>query len=266
MEDTDCSSGELCINGHCINGCNLPGACGVNALCQTVLHRTHCSCPQCYSGVPEIECKRLLNCDLSPIDRGPAGKVICNENVDCDANEACIQHECIDPCATLTSCDHPLKKCETRGHKPFCICRFGFYLTELGELTCAPEQMECLTDEECSKSLTCSKGKCQNPCNVDGKSPCQGNKTCAVINHKPICLCMDDCNPSVSVCLRDAGCSPQMICRNYECVDPCVNITCPRDTYCFVDDHVPVCKYCADGSRYHADQGCVRSKNYFSFS
>lgn len=258
VNDVDCSSEHLCIEGKCINGCNLPGACGINALCQTVLHRTQCSCPTCHSGVPELECKRLLNCE--PGHDRPTGRVICSEDKDCASNETCVEHECVDAClASQTSCE-PLKKCETRAHKPLCICKFGFYLTAEGELTCAPEQMECLSDQECSKSLTCANGKCQNPCSVNGQSPCEGNKTCAVINHKPICLCLDDCNPSLSVCLRDAGCAPDMVCRNYECVNPCVNVTCPRDTFCAVDNHVPVCKYCAEGYRLDAEEGCVRSK------
>lgn len=254
--DANCPKDKTCINGHCIDGCSIPGACGVNALCHTVLHKLQCSCPQCHSGLPSVECKRIANCDPA----GPSSRVICSTNKDCAANEACVERECVDPCliSAASSCE-PLKRCETRNHKPICICKFGFYLTENGELSCAPELMECVADDECSSNFVCTKGKCHNPC-VSETPLCDGNKTCAVINHKPVCLCMDDCNPSLSMCLRDAGCSPDTVCRNYECIDPCLNISCPQDTHCFVENHVPVCKFCAEGWRYDAKAGCVRSK------
>ncbi len=241
----------------------------MNALCQTVLHRHQCSCPQCYSGQPLFECLRITGCEVE----GPARRVSCKENKDCPSNEACLERECVDPCAVNVavarasgtavahSCE-PLKKCVTRNHQPVCICKFGFYLTENGELSCAPEQMECTADEECATSYACSKGKCRNPCATD-QPLCDANKTCAVINHRPVCLCLEDCNPSVSVCLRDAGCSSDTVCRNYECIDPCVNITCPEGEHCFVDEHVPVCKACAEGWTFDSKQGCIqRSKKF----
>lgn len=270
--DVDCASDKTCINGHCIDGCSLHGACGTNALCQTVAHRVQCTCPRCYSGVPEYECAPLANCDAGR-------RVVCATNKDCAANEMCVKRECIDPCAPSApplsppiACE-PLKKCETRNHKPVCICKYGFYLTENGELTCAPEQMECQADDECSSTFACAKGKCRNPCLGDDslsaaqqpKPLCEANRTCAVINHKPVCLCMDDCNPSLTVCLRDAGCPSDTVCRNYECVDPCLNMTCPQNAFCVVEEHVPVCKFCPPGWRHDAETlGCVRSKELWT--
>lgn len=249
--DTDCVNDKTCINGHCIDGCSLPGACGVNAFCQTILHTPQCSCLPCHSGDPHLECLRLANCDR---------RVICSADKDCISSEACIEHECVNPCLVEVNACEPLKKCETRNHKPVCSCKYGHMLTENGELLCAPAKLECLIDEDCASNLTCSLGRCHNPCDV--KIPlCEPNRTCAVVNHRPVCLCMDDCNPSLSMCLRDAGCSPDTVCRNYECINPCSNITCPNGSHCFVENHTPICKFCNEGWSFDQQAGCVRSKN-----
>ena len=144
-----------------------------------------------------------------------------------------------------------------------CSCKYGHLLSDAGELICAPERYECLVNEDCATSMACALGRCYDPCAVrEGDPPlCEGNKTCSVVHHRPVCLCTDDCNPSLTMCLRDAGCSPKTSCRNYECIDPCANFTCQSGAHCFVENHVPVCKFCADGWTFDAREGCIQSKD-----
>lgn len=261
--DVNCTSDNTCINGRCIDACIVRGACGINALCQTVLHRPQCSCPQCYNGNPNIECRRLPNCDLN-VPRPSYGRILCSSDKDCSRNLACINGECKDPCLTSSIICDPLKKCETWNHTPLCICKSGFYLSETGDLTCATQKMECFTNEDCSANLACFKGKCQNPCNTSDKNICSNGKKCVVIDHHPICLCDENCSPSVSICLRDAGCPSDTVCHNYQCINPCINVTCPSEAHCFVENHKPLCRVCPPGFRSDTHGTCLRGNHLFS--
>jgi hypothetical protein len=251
--DTDCAADRICINERCIDGCILPGACGSNAICQTIRHKTVCTCPPCRTGNPRQECLHMANCYKV---------VICQSDEDCLTNEACVQRECIDPCLMNPNFCDTLNKCETRNHRPICSCKYGHLLSDAGELMCAPERLECLVNEDCATNMACALGRCYNPCAArDDKPLCEGNKTCSVVRHRPVCLCTEECNPSLTMCLRDAGCSPETVCRNYECIDPCLNFTCPDGSHCFVENHVPVCKFCDEGWTFDAREGCVQSKD-----
>ena len=53
--NTDCPNYLACRNQQCKDPC--VGACGVQALCDVVMHAAGCSCPIGYEGDPYIECK-----------------------------------------------------------------------------------------------------------------------------------------------------------------------------------------------------------------
>ncbi|KAJ4432712.1 hypothetical protein ANN_21349 [Periplaneta americana] len=110
-----------------------------------------------------------------------------------------------------------------------------------------------------SETSTCIDNQCQNPCTASRVPPCSADKTCDVLDHHPVCICTRNCNPSLSICLRDNGCPPQLACRGYRCMDPCVNVTCTDDAPCFVEEHKPVCKFCPPGFVTDSKYGCLKA-------
>lgn len=194
---------------------------------------------------------------LPPID--------CSNDLDCPENLACdrMNGDCRDPCLSMKkSCDIN-KRCQVRDHRPMCVCKHGFVVNEIGELTCAPDTLTCSRDVDCPSNAACIYGKCQNPCNSHATpTPCSNGKTCEVLDHRPVCVCLKNCNPSLSICLRDSGCSPELACRNYRCVDPCNESTCPADAPCYVEEHKPICKFCPPGFVPDTKYGCMKGKHH----
>lgn len=250
----------------------MRGACGTNALCKTVLHRPRCSCPNCYVGRPSVECRPDPNCGpaITITSPRPADTTItsigdrhhqCADDSECAQNQHCDRYGlCSDPCDDgALRCDEN-KKCETRRHRPVCVCKSGFVVNEFGELTCAPDKRECSRDDECASNMACIDLKCRNPCVVaTGRpAPCSADKSCQVQDHKPICICMKDCSPSISICLRDSGCPAGLACRNYQCINPCDYASCAANSPCFVEDHKPICKFCPPGFAADARNGCQK--------
>lgn len=251
----------------CSNPCALREACGRNALCQTVLHRPRCACPSCYIGRPNIECKPDPQCEAEGTTRPNDANdemTYCQSDSDCRETLACNGNgQCIDPCESQNFLCEGNKRCETRRHRPVCVCKSGFVVNEFGELTCAPDKRECTRDDECASNMACIDLKCQSPCVVTGGSrepPCAADKSCQVQDHKPICICMKDCSPSISICLRDSGCPAGLACRNYQCINPCDSAACAANSPCFVEDHKPICKFCPQGFVADARNGCQKGK------
>lgn len=233
----------------------MRGVCGDNALCQPVLHKPRCSCPECHTGTPEISCQPDPKCEAT--HPHPSVPILCTSDDNCPSTMACFTGNCRNPCLmSILKCDLN-KKCEVRHHKPMCVCKNGFSVSDSGELSCAPDSLECSFNDQCTSNLACIKGKCVSPCS---SLTCPVEKICEVINHRPVCLCTKDCNPSLTICLRDNGCPPQQACSNFRCVDPCLNTTCPQDAPCFVEDHKPVCKFCPAGFSSDQKYGCLKGK------
>ena len=74
-----------------------------------------------------------------------------------------------------------------------------------------------------SAHLGCSNGRCVNPC--DNPRICPTDKQCQVFNHLPTCVCVEGCNPSVSICLKDRGCPAHQACVNYQESGLCINVS-----------------------------------------
>lgn len=265
QSDVDCPSEKACIGGQCSDPCTMRGACGENALCQTVLHRPRCTCPNCYVGRPHIECTPDPNCAAQTTPRPNVVPVrACREDSDCHQTLHCDTNgQCTDPCENPTYVCEGNKRCETRRHRPVCVCKAGFIVNEYGELICAPETRECHRDDECASNKGCIEGRCVNPCaeNARRGRPCPSDKQCQVVDRKAVCVCMKDCHPSLSICLRDTGCPSDKACRNYQCVNPCDQATCAANSPCYVEDHKPICKFCPPGFVADARNGCLKGKN-----
>jgi hypothetical protein len=165
---------------------------------------------------------------------------------------------CQDPCDFKNvACDQG-KRCEVRRHRPVCVCKHGFVLNEAGEMACGPNPIECRVDDECASNLACVQGRCTNPC-AGTRNPCTAsNKVCQVLDHRAVCICVEDCTASVSICLRDRGCPPTMACVNFQCRNPCENSTCPENRPCYVEEHKAVCKFCPPGFVVNPQYGCIQ--------
>lgn len=259
--DIDCPNEKACINFQCIDPCTLRGACGLNALCQTVMHRPRCSCPECHVGSASTACHPDPKC-LTTQPR-PAVSTVCRFDSDCSASLACnaASGECYDPCKNPLFKCRGNKKCEVHHHRATCVCKNGFVVNERGEIACAPENAECARNNECPSNKACIEGRCQNPCTSSPKSPCPPEKGCDVMNHKPVCICLKNCSPSLSICLRDNGCPSNQACRAFRCEDPCLTAGCPENTPCTVEDHKPICKFCPPGFIPDAKYGCLKGKH-----
>lgn len=57
---TECSGEEICQNGQCLNPCDQPQACGMNAKCSIRSRVKQCSCPPGFTGTPDVECVRSM--------------------------------------------------------------------------------------------------------------------------------------------------------------------------------------------------------------
>lgn len=212
--------------------------------------------------MPQTACNPDPRCDT--ITTWPEIPSIgCNSDRDCSAGLACHggTRECRDPCSDFKHSCEPNKRCQVRNHQPLCVCKFGFVVSESGELACAPDTANsCHADMECPSNASCLSGRCQNPCLRRGNI-CSDDRVCEVLDHKAVCLCVNDCTPSLSICLRDAGCPANMACQNYKCVDPCLDGACPDNAPCYVEDHKPICKFCPIGFVPDAKYGCMKGKH-----
>lgn len=223
---TECASNKACINQKCADPC--PGTCGLNANCQVVNHSPICSCIPRYTGDPFTRCY--------PIPPPPPPEI-----------EPVPQNPCVpSPCG-------PNSECREIGGNPSCSC----LPTYIGSPpNCRPE---CTVNPECPSNLACITQKCRDPC----PGSCGTNARCNVINHTPICSCIegytgdpfsycnpkpppppkpvesDPCNPSpcganaqcnngICTCLPEYQGDPYRGCRP-ECV---LNNDCPRNLAC----------------------------------
>lgn len=239
----------------------------MNALCRPVSHRAQCSCPDCYAG----DATSGAGCAPDPsgcVRSGPGDPTTaattvkwCAVDADCPASLACAADgACRDPCdgGLVASCDPP-KTCVVRGHRARCACAFGFAVSELGELSCAPAARQCRDDGDCAPHERCTgRGQCRDAC--DGGAACPSGKKCLALDHRPVCACATDCSPAASMCLRDAGCPEHQACVRYGCVDPCANVTCPANAPCAVRAHKAVCEPCPAGYSADSKSGCLKGK------
>ena len=262
--DSDCSADLACLAGRCVDPCSRRAACGDNALCSVVLHKPRCECPQCHVGKPHVSCR------LDPACAAPTSPVIeekeepssgCKKDTDCSATAACNRNtgQCIDPCGSLF-CESN-KKCIVAGHKPTCQCKHSLVINHEGSLTCPDREVECRQHADCPSNQACSEaGRCRSPCDASDPSAttCPKGKQCQVLDHKAVCMCVEGCNPSVSICLKDRGCPPGQACIGYQCRNPCEEKKCPNGTPCEVEDHKAVCKFCPPGFTTDPNYGCIK--------
>lgn len=90
-----------------------------------------------------------------------------------------VEDEIRDPC--VPSPCGPNSQCRPVGTTPSCSCLIDFIGSPPN---CRPE---CTINPECSSNLACIWQKCKDPC----PGSCGVGAQCSVINHTPICTCLD---------------------------------------------------------------------------
>ncbi|VEN50381.1 unnamed protein product, partial [Callosobruchus maculatus] len=220
---SECAQDKACINQKCSDPC--PGTCGLNANCQVINHSPICSCKAQFTGDPFTRCFPIPPPLKEPVK---------------------IQNPCVpSPCG-------PNSICQDVNGVPSCSCVANYIGTPPN---CRPE---CTINSDCPSNLACINQKCKDPC----PGSCGSNAQCSVINHTPICSCIegyigdpfsyckikpvevkpveaDPCNPSP--CGANARCSngvcsclPEYQGNPYEgCRPECVlNSDCSRNLAC----------------------------------
>lgn len=184
----------MCYNGECLNPCILGVPCAANAECYGDAHRAACKCPSGYAGNPFDHCER----------------VECRVNTDCPADRACLEHRCINPCASIANPPCASNAiCYAQNHAAGCRCPehlpIGNPLAYCERATPPPEEPECRTDVDCPSRLACIKNECVNPC--EELSPCSPTAQCRVLDTVPVrtmtCTCPEGWVPNV-----DGECRP----------------------------------------------------------
>ena len=104
----------------------------------------------------------------------------CKSDSECPLTQACIDRECQDPCP-FEQCGVNAE-CSVRNHRPKCTC----LPDHIGNPYDRCRRPECLTDPDCSTTLTCRNEKCVDPCD------CAQNADCTPRNHRGICNCIPD--------------------------------------------------------------------------
>ena len=130
--DDECLSNQACRNRACINPCSFDDPCSSTAQCSVSNHKAECNCPPGLTGDPyslcvpsKIEIKLILmghffKQTIFVVKRGE-----CQHDTECPDNKACINNQCLDPCTLHDPCGKNAE-CETRGHRPVCMCPSGW--------------------------------------------------------------------------------------------------------------------------------------------
>ena len=189
------------------NPCS-PSPCGPNSICQIRDGRPVCSCIPNYIGGP------------------PHCRPECVLSNECPQDKACIREKCQNPCSNTCG---PNAECHVVAHSAYCNCKAGFEgdsfigCTKTKEIevkdpcnpspcgenaqcterngvvkcTCIPPYIgdpyktgcrpECLYNSDCPSNYACIKQHCRDPC----PGVCGTNAECSIVNHMPVCTCLN---------------------------------------------------------------------------
>lgn len=185
--DSQCPYDKQCFNGECLNPCIIEDPCATNAICFGSNHHSQCKCPSGYDGNPFAKCER----------------VECRSNNDCPSNKACLNHQCVNPCAI--NANPPCASnamCYVHNHAAACRCPDhlpeGNPLEYCERTPLRPSEPECRVDTDCPNRLACIKNECVDPCSI--LKPCSDTAMCGVLNSIPVrtmvCTCAEGWVPN----------------------------------------------------------------------
>lgn len=197
MCQPECVSNSDCSQKEtCVNqNCVNPcqGSCGVGSNCIVVNHNPICSCGPGATGDPFVACTAFV--ESKPSEKNP-----------------CLPSPC-----------GPNSVCEVRSNHPVCSCQSNYSGTPP---FCRPE---CVISQECPPSQACINEKCSDPC----AGACGNNAKCDVINHTPLCSCLEGYRGDAFI-----GC---IVIIKDENVSPCNPSPCGENTLCTVLNNAARC-------------------------
>lgn len=248
----DCSLRKACIDNKCTDPC--PGACGLNSNCHVNNHSPICSCQSEYTGDPFHRCYIIPRkiCWFSIYYSHIFNYHDFNHLYLAAKDEPITPVKPTNPC--IPSPCGPNAQCQAFSDVPSCDCLPSYYGSPPN---CHPE---CTINADCPTNKACIRNKCGDPC----PGSCGFNAVCQVINHNPICSCVDrysgdpfsscrpipqhepsvpppqdkcnsspcgpnaQCNDGTCTCLPEYQGNPYIGCRP-ECL---TNTDCPRSKAC----------------------------------
>jgi len=267
-DDTDCSSGAICISGTCRPRGEGSGEAGI---CQTCTTAYDCadSSSRCVTvangdGAAKIcsptcrgndDCPSGFDCVKSGDaetgqclpERGGDGArscdsvpdLECSSSEDCSGTKRCVDNECVPPrdaeCSVDSDCG-PEELCRDLECVPTdeteCVSRSDCRSDEIcidGTCESRNPSEECVFNRECDDDALCVDGRCLSTCTSSGD--CNDSEYCR-------CLESDDgdcvegiCEPVQ--CEDDSGCPVDQKCVNAACVDSCsANADCGEGYVC----------------------------------
>lgn len=193
------TSNECPLDKACIKEkCVDPckNACGSNANCKVIQHSAFCSCKRGFEGDAFVGCSEVVK-NIEPLD--PCQPSPCGQNAQCSVNNGVVRCSCIPP-----------------------------YLGDPYHAGCRPE---CVLNSECPASLACVKQHCRNPC----EGVCGSRAECSVVNHIPVCTCVNGYEGDPFT-----GCRRKEI-KPTESPDPCQPSPCGANSLCRVISGRPTC-------------------------
>lgn len=191
-----------------VNPCQ-PSPCGPNSLCREVNEAPSCTCLEGYHG------------------QAPYCRPECTSNEECSNHLSCINNKCKNPCEGACARN---AECRVVSHSPICLCPYGFtgdpffdcvqeplYIANVAT-PCSPSpcganaickeqnnagscsclegyignpyegcRPECVVNTDCPSNRACINNKCGDPC----PGSCGTNAECQVVNHAPLCTCIN---------------------------------------------------------------------------
>ncbi len=215
-EPETCNGNDDDCDGLTDEGIPDRGDCDPDGLlCQPGVERCVAGEFQCVGGVE----RQPEACDCLDND--------CDDTVDegsdlCGAGETCVQCQCARTCASGEFPCDPGFQCVN----DFCVVDLCF------EVDCQPDEDGFQTE--------CVEGECVRSCD---RVTCPGNLVCQPATGSCV---VDDCTSFPD------RCSENELCIEGQCIsDPCMDVTCEGEQYCFDGDCVGSCGpvECSDGQR-----------------
>eukprot|EP00121_Abeoforma_whisleri_P005603 Awhi_evm1s5082 len=249
--DSMCDGDQACISNERVDPC-ADSPCGTGATCEVINHRPVCSCPSGFSGNPFTRCLDIDECE-------DPSKSNCDENAVCFNTDGGFQCECQGGFEGDGHFCEETKSCRT--------CNFGYNdgcndcrCDQEGNSQCTKRKciihttpfctFECTSDAMCDGDQACIYNECVDPC---ADSPCGIGATCEVINHRPVCSCLNgfsgdplvECQDP-NACSINSDCPKDKACSGGKCTDTCRLVRCPLNSVCAVENHEASCN-CNDG-------------------
>lgn len=254
-EDGHCQAFQSCKTNalgiyKCVDVC-LDFICSANSKCVAADHKGQCVCEPGFTGDPQSRqgCHQIpLNECPSGVNCAPQSQVGCKSDNDCPLDENCMSNQCINPCASKTSCGTNAI-CRVENHEKICSCRVG--TNGHPYIECIRESRFCSGPEgpeQCNDGDICDLSICRHSCSNDAH--CFDDEKCVNGLCNVICKSDDNC-PNRQVCdnflcrpgcRSDSECPSTDACINRKCINVCSSPSaCGSNAICNPVNHAPWC-------------------------